>query len=177
MPMAHVQPVDVTLTVTATNGVGTPATQNFTLTVVEGSEPITFSSETDRVYTSGARVVVRTTSVEYLDAWREREIDVDFMVSSELETANAIVAEALANAAKHSGAPEVSVRIIAGLEELRIEVEDRGSGVVNAEVGTGGFHRVEDARQVCGQRLGVVRKITVGLAIQLFYFGYTQSFQ
>ena len=35
-------------------------------------------------------VVVRTTSVEYLDAWREREIDVDFMVSSELETANAI---------------------------------------------------------------------------------------
>lgn len=47
-----------------------------------------------------------------------------------LETANAIVAEALANAAKHSGAPEVSVRIIAGLEELRIEVEDRGTGVV-----------------------------------------------
>jgi trk system potassium uptake protein TrkA len=35
-------------------------------------------------------VVVRTTSVEYLEAWREREIDVDFMVSSELETANAI---------------------------------------------------------------------------------------
>ena len=39
---------------------------------------------------SRANVVVRTTSVEYLDAWREREIDVDFMVSSELETANAI---------------------------------------------------------------------------------------
>ena len=37
-----------------------------------------------------SRVVVRTGSVEYLDAWREREIDVDFMVSSELETANAI---------------------------------------------------------------------------------------
>jgi signal transduction histidine kinase len=48
-----------------------------------------------------------------------------------LETANAIVAEALANAAKHSGAPEVSVRIIAGLEELRIEVEDRGNGAVD----------------------------------------------
>jgi trk system potassium uptake protein TrkA len=39
---------------------------------------------------SRAMVVVRTTSVEYLEAWREREIDVDFMVSSELETANAI---------------------------------------------------------------------------------------
>ena len=33
---------------------------------------------------------MRTSSVEYLEAWREREIDVDFMVSSELETANAI---------------------------------------------------------------------------------------
>ena len=38
----------------------------------------------------GVKVVVRTSSVEYLEAWREREIDVDFMVSSELETAIAI---------------------------------------------------------------------------------------
>jgi trk system potassium uptake protein len=36
------------------------------------------------------RVIVRTSSVEYLDAWREREIDVDFMVSAEVETAIAI---------------------------------------------------------------------------------------
>jgi trk system potassium uptake protein TrkA len=41
---------------------------------------------------SSAQVIVRTSSPEYLDAWREREIDVDFMVSSELETANAISA-------------------------------------------------------------------------------------
>jgi trk system potassium uptake protein TrkA len=40
---------------------------------------------------SRAKVIVRTSSIEYLDAWREREIDVDFMVSSELETANAIL--------------------------------------------------------------------------------------
>ncbi len=39
---------------------------------------------------SGARTVVRTSNVEYLDAWREREIDVDFMVSPEVETANAV---------------------------------------------------------------------------------------
>ena len=39
---------------------------------------------------SSAQAIVRTTSVEYMEAWREREIDVDFMVSSELETANAI---------------------------------------------------------------------------------------
>jgi trk system potassium uptake protein TrkA len=41
---------------------------------------------------SSAQAIVRTSSAEYLEAWREREIDVDFMVSSELETANAISA-------------------------------------------------------------------------------------
>jgi trk system potassium uptake protein len=35
-------------------------------------------------------VIVRTSSIEYLEAWREREIDVDFMVSSEVETAIAV---------------------------------------------------------------------------------------
>jgi trk system potassium uptake protein TrkA len=39
---------------------------------------------------SSARVIVRTTSPEYLEAWHERELDVDFMISTELETANAI---------------------------------------------------------------------------------------
>jgi signal transduction histidine kinase len=57
------------------------------------------------------------------------EGEVDRISDRTLETANAIVAEALANAAKHSGAPEVSVRIRAGLEDLRIEVEDRGNGI------------------------------------------------
>ncbi len=60
------------------------------------------------------------------------EGEVDRISDRTLETANAIVAEALANAAKHSGAPEVSVRIRAGLDELRIEVEDRGNGLVAA---------------------------------------------
>jgi signal transduction histidine kinase len=55
---------------------------------------------------------------------------VDGISDLTLETANAIVAEALANAAKHSGSPEVSLRIRAGLDELRIEVEDRGNGIV-----------------------------------------------
>jgi trk system potassium uptake protein len=43
-----------------------------------------------RKLSRSARVIVRTSSVEYLEAWREREIDVDFMVSSELETAIAV---------------------------------------------------------------------------------------
>jgi two-component system nitrate/nitrite sensor histidine kinase NarX len=58
------------------------------------------------------------------------EGEVDRISDRTLETANAIVAEALANAAKHSGAPEVSVRIRAGLDDLRIEVEDRGHGII-----------------------------------------------
>lgn len=66
----------------------------------------------------------------HLSARVSIEGEVERIPDETLETANAIVAEALANAAKHSGAPEVSVRIIAGSEELRIEVEDRGSGVV-----------------------------------------------
>jgi trk system potassium uptake protein TrkA len=36
------------------------------------------------------RTIVRTTNVEYLDVWRERQLDVDFIVSSELETAYAV---------------------------------------------------------------------------------------
>src|SRR3954465_14593458 len=41
---------------------------------------------------SGAQTSVRTASTAYLDAWRERHLEVDFMVSPELETANAIAA-------------------------------------------------------------------------------------
>jgi signal transduction histidine kinase len=58
------------------------------------------------------------------------EGEMDLVSNRTLETANAIVAEALANAAKHSGAPEVSVRIRVALEHLQIEVEDRGNGIL-----------------------------------------------
>lgn len=44
---------------------------------------------------SSARTLVRTTDVEHLRAWRDGVLDVDFMVSSELEAARA-VANALA---------------------------------------------------------------------------------
>jgi Trk K+ transport system NAD-binding subunit len=43
------------------------------------------------------KVIARTRSAEYLDAWRAGQFDVDFMVSSEEETANAI--------ARHVGMP------------------------------------------------------------------------
>jgi trk system potassium uptake protein TrkA len=38
----------------------------------------------------GATTVIRTSSIEYVELWREGELDVDFVVSSELETAYAI---------------------------------------------------------------------------------------
>ena len=47
-----------------------------------------------------------------------------------LEAVYAIVSEALANAAKHSGAPEAHVRVSASVAEIRIEIEDRGKGIV-----------------------------------------------
>jgi trk system potassium uptake protein TrkA len=39
---------------------------------------------------SNAHTIVRTSNPEYIEAWQERQIDVDFMVSSELETAHAV---------------------------------------------------------------------------------------
>jgi trk system potassium uptake protein TrkA len=39
---------------------------------------------------SDAHTIVRTSNPEYIEAWQERQIDVDFMVSSELETAHAV---------------------------------------------------------------------------------------
>jgi trk system potassium uptake protein TrkA len=39
---------------------------------------------------SEAQTIVRTSNPEYMEAWQERQIDVDFMVSSELETAYAV---------------------------------------------------------------------------------------
>jgi trk system potassium uptake protein len=51
---------------------------------------------------SRAQTIIRATSAAYLDAWREREIDIDFMVSPELETANAISAILGLPAARHT---------------------------------------------------------------------------
>ena len=37
-----------------------------------------------------ATTVIRTSNVEYIELWREGQLDVDFVVSSEIETAHAI---------------------------------------------------------------------------------------
>jgi trk system potassium uptake protein TrkA len=51
---------------------------------------------------SSAQTIIRTTSAAYLDAWRERQLEVDFMVSPELETAHAISAILGIPAARHT---------------------------------------------------------------------------
>ena len=71
---------------------------------------------------------------ELVERWRlparvAIEGDIDDVPTAVLDTAQHIVAEALTNAAKHSGSKDVSVRLRAGGGELRVEVEDRGHGI------------------------------------------------
>jgi trk/ktr system potassium uptake protein len=50
----------------------------------------------------GAQTIIRANSAAYLEAWRERQLDVDFVVSPELETANAIMGILGMPAARHT---------------------------------------------------------------------------
>jgi trk system potassium uptake protein TrkA len=43
-----------------------------------------------RALAPNAKTIARTTNVEYLEVWHERALDIDFIVSSELETAHAV---------------------------------------------------------------------------------------
>jgi signal transduction histidine kinase len=57
--------------------------------------------------------------------------DPDAMPAPVLEAAHAVLAEALANAAKHAGTLDVAVFVLAGIDSLRIEVEDHGHGITD----------------------------------------------
>jgi signal transduction histidine kinase len=57
------------------------------------------------------------------------EGDPDAMPEAVLEAAHAVLAESLANAAKHAGTLDVAVLVQAGVTGLRIEVEDHGRGI------------------------------------------------
>lgn len=74
---------------------------------------------------------------ELVDRWKlparvTIEGDIDAVPPAVLDTAHSVVGEALANAAKHSGSTDVSVRVVAGRDALRIEVTDRGRGIATA---------------------------------------------
>jgi len=57
--------------------------------------------------------------------------DADGAPADVIEAAHAVISESLANAAKHADTPDVDVRVHADAKELRVEVEDRGSGITD----------------------------------------------
>ncbi|MGZ8651564.1 MAG: sensor histidine kinase [Actinomycetota bacterium] len=61
--------------------------------------------------------------------------DADAIPPAVLETAHAVLAESLANAAKHAGTLDVAVLVETGETRIRIEVEDRGRGIGGADDG------------------------------------------
>src|SRR5215217_1483155 len=76
---------------------------------------------------SGAQTIIRTTSAAYLEAWRERQLDIDFMVSPELETANAISAILGIPAARHTDVfADGKVQIV----EFDVPAEANGNQVI-----------------------------------------------
>jgi trk system potassium uptake protein len=68
-----------------------------------------------------ARTIVRTTNVEYLEIWRERELEIDFMVCSELEAAYAISRLVGVPAARQT---DVFADGLVQMIELDVELED-----------------------------------------------------
>jgi trk system potassium uptake protein TrkA len=83
---------------------------------------------------SKAQTIIRTTSAAYLEAWRERQLDVDFMVSPELETANAISAILGIPAARHTD-------VFADGKVQIVEFDVAADASPNALIG----HRLRDA--------------------------------
>ena len=74
-----------------------------------------------------AKTLVRTTNVEYLEVWHERQLEVDFIVSSELETAHAVSRILGVPAARQTDVfAEGQVQIV----EFDVEEEDREAAVV-----------------------------------------------
>lgn len=92
--------------------------------------------------------IVRTTNPEYLEVWREGQLDVDFIVSSEVETANAIVRGIGVPAARHTDVfaegqvqlvefdirPGCDSRILdVPLREARIPADSKIAGLIRGD--------------------------------------------
>ncbi len=108
---------------------------------------------------SQARTIVRVANVEYLEAWQERQIDVDFMVSSEIETAYAVsrligvpaarqtdvFADGLVQIVEFDVPEEVSTRGIVGVpfRAARIPEDSKVAGIIRGDTLT--VPRGEDA--------------------------------
>lgn len=77
-----------------------------------------------------ATTIVRTTNVEYLEIWRERELEIDFMVSSELEAANAIARIVGIPAARQT---DVFADGLVQMVEFDVESDEQRNGGASAD--------------------------------------------
>jgi two-component system, NarL family, nitrate/nitrite sensor histidine kinase NarX len=101
---------------------------------------------------------------ELVERWKlsarvSLEGDLDAVSPRIVETAHGIIAEALANVAKHSGTSNVSLRVRVIDGELRIEVEDRGRGIP--------MIAVKDAVQHFGLQLMRARAEEIGGSVDI----------
>jgi signal transduction histidine kinase len=96
-----------------------------------GIREVLFELQEGRVHDERSFATFITEMVErwHLPARVSIEGDVDAVPQAVLDIAQYIIAEALTNAAKHSGSKDVAVRVRATTGELRVEVEDRGRGL------------------------------------------------
>ena len=84
------------------------------------------------------------------------DVELDGRLPSDVEaTAYFVVSEALTNAAKHSGADHVEVRVRATADGLALEVVDHGCGGASIRPG-GGLEGLADRLATLGARLDVV---------------------
>jgi trk system potassium uptake protein TrkA len=90
-------------------------------------EPNIVSSMFAKMLSPETKTIVRTTNIEYLEIWQERLLDVDFMVSSELETAHAIARIIGVPAARQTDVfADGQVQMV----EFAVEAEGASDGVV-----------------------------------------------
>jgi trk system potassium uptake protein TrkA len=100
---------------------------------------------------SSARTVVRSSSMELLEAWREGELEVDFMVSPELETANAVAGVVGLPAAYRTDVfADGRVQVV----EFEVPVDVADSSLIGRPLRSAGVPR--ESRVACIMRAGQV---------------------
>ena len=92
--------------------------------------------------------VIRTTNIEYIELWRQGQLDVDFVVSSELETANAISSTIGIPAARQTDTfaggqvqlvefevgPKAASNVVGrALKDARIPADSKVAGIVRGD--------------------------------------------
>ncbi len=109
------------------------------------------SSLTERGLTAATEDLVDRLSIP---ATLEAEIDDSTISATTTHTAYFIIAEALTNAVKHSGATSVRVRLTKEAENVMIDIRDNGIGGVSMNLGAG-LRGLTDRVDVLGGRVRI----------------------